>query len=143
MSQLNLWNIFFGFLVIFIASCAGVFLADEATKSYLYNQTLQSSWQQLILQSAHGHTNSFGMLHILLGLTFPYSKLSLKIKTLQTIGLGAGTFAMSILMFLKSRGEPVVGYDVLGLVIGVCLSLTFISLLVHCCGIALKLRKIY
>ena len=142
MSQVSLWNILIGFFVVFLAACAGVFLADNMTSHYVYQSSQVLSWEQVIVKSAHSHTNSFGMLHILLGLTLPYSRVSLMVKILQTIALGLGTVAMSVLMMIKSQYPAVMGYDGLGALIGICLSATFMGILSHCYGLALRLRAL-
>ena len=142
MSQVSLWNLLIGFFVIFLAACAGVFLADDMTSHYVYQHTQVLSWELVIIKSAHSHTNSFGVLHILLGLTLPYSRVSATIKVFQTVALGLGTVAMSVLMMLKSQSPAVMGYDGLGTLIGICLSATFICILSHCYGLALRLRAL-
>ena len=142
MSQVSLWNILIGFFVVFLAACAGVFLADNMTSHYVYQSSEVLSWEQVIVKSAHSHTNSFGMLHILLGLTLPYSRVSLTVKVLQTIAFGLGTVAMSVLMMIKSQYPAVMGYDGLGALIGLCLSATLIGISSHCYGLALRLRSL-
>ena len=39
MSQVSLWNILIGFFVVFLAACAGVFLADNMTSHYVYQSS--------------------------------------------------------------------------------------------------------
>ncbi len=142
MARVSLFNIFLGFFLIFLASCYGAFLARDSTYALLQNKELLDSWGYILRKSAHAHTNSFGMLHILLGLTQPYSNLSLATKKKQTWGLLAGTFAMSVLLFVRSY-IPVdrLAYDIQGYFIGCCLTLSLLSLASHCFGLFSKLKK--
>lgn len=142
MTKISLLNLIFGFFVISVAAMAGSFLALDTARAFIYDKSILESWSIIIQQSAHGHTNMFGMLHIMLGLTLPYSLLSLKTKAIQSFGLGLGTVAMSFLMMLRSEYKPEVGsFDVLGFIIGAFLSVALLALLLHVYGLLLKLMR--
>lgn len=141
MPRLGLINILIGFSVVVIAAFAGVFNALTMTEGFLRDQAILGSWQQVLSNSAHGHSNLFGYLHIFLGLTLMYSVLPETVKRLQTIGLFGGVIAMGPLMLVKAASGPSATTDILSLVIGLLLSLALLSLVGHCGGIALRLRK--
>lgn len=132
-----------GFTILLLAMCAGVFVAFDADKAFLFNKEILSTWQYALQKSAHGHLALFGYFHILFGLSLPYSGVSPQSKIAQTIGICSGSFAMSVLMFLRSleNGPKVVGIDVLGTSIGVCLSLSMLALFVHIYGLLLKMIR--
>lgn len=130
-----------GFAAIFLAACAGTFLAFDATEAFIHDKSILSSWTFTLLSSAHAHTNLFGMIHILFGLTLPYAQISKKIQILQTYGLSAGTFAMSVLMFIRAFEQPFLGYDILGICMGISLSAFLLSLGVHCYSLARKIMR--
>ena len=73
----------FGFFVIVLAACLGTFLVRQVEVYEETRQELLSSWGYLLLKSSHGHTNLFGILHILFGLSLPYSYFSIKIKVIS------------------------------------------------------------
>ena len=139
MSRIALTNMFFGFLAIIIASLGGFFLASDANKAFLINRELLQSWEYTLMKSAHGHLNLFGILHILMGLTMPYSVSSKTIHIAQSIGLGLGTLTMGILMFFRARLNIPQGSDLLGIVIGVLLMTALCALGLHSYGL---LRKV-
>lgn len=141
MSRIGIANILLGFLVIIIASCGGFFLATDADKAFLIDKEILSSWQYTLFKSAHGHLNSFGILHILMGLSISYSQLSIRWLWMQSIGLFLGTFTMGALVFARAYTGVPQGLDVLGVVIGVLLMCSLISLCMHCYGLALKLSR--
>lgn len=96
----------------------------------------------MLKKSSHAHTNSFGILHTLFGLTQPYSTLSLKTKAWQTCGLLAGSFTMSFLLFTRSLSLlDQASYDALGWVIGAFLSATLLALASHSFGLLAKFLK--
>ncbi len=140
MPQISLLNMAFGFFVIFVAACLGTFLVNDITQAQVVGSHWDQSWQALLYRSAHGHTNLFGMLHILLGITFPYSALSPRMKVFQTIGLFLGTIAMSFLLFLKSFLPPRLEVDVLSCFIGVFLSLALVAIGMQFVGLLLRIR---
>lgn len=141
MPRLAIFNLFLGFCAIFIAACVGPFLALEITQNYLQNPAELGAWDLSLLKSSHGHTTLFGVLHICLGLTFPYTRLSVKFKFAQTCGLGLGTLAMSFLLVLRAYAGPYTGFDGLGLVTGLCLALALVSLGLQCYGLCAKLLR--
>jgi hypothetical protein len=128
-----------GFLALFFAAAAGSFIAFDTTEAFVKDPGLLNSWQLLINRSAHGHTNLFGLTHIAMGLTFPYSILSLRAKKIQTLGLLAGTFAMSVLMLARSYVGPANGIDILDVATGACLSCALMAIACHCYGLAKKI----
>ena len=127
-----------GFSLIFFAAAGGPFLAFDATDSFIHDPSIMSSWLFTLLSSAHGHTNLFGMLHVLFALSMPYSRLSLVFKKIQTLGFGLGSFAMSALMIIRANMGPVAGYDFLGICTGLCLSASLAAIALHCYGLAMK-----
>jgi len=141
MNRIAILNMLIGFSAIFLAACAGSFIAFDTTEAFIKDKALLESWQMIMLKSAHGHTNLFGMIHIALGLTMPWSKLSLKIKKLQTIGLSMGTFAMSALMTTKSYMGPANELDFLDISIGIFLSAALLSIGLQCYGLYGKLAR--
>ena len=142
MPRLSILNFLLGFLAIFFAASSGLFIANDMSQAYISNNEMLKSWQMTLLKSAHGHTNLFGILQILLGITIPYSNLSYKIKVFQTWAIFAGTLTMSLLLCLRAFRSPYFGYDFLGLLIGALLSGSLISLALHCYGLLLKLKNI-
>jgi hypothetical protein len=139
MPKIGIANILIGFIVIVIASCGGFFLATDADKAFLIDKNILSSWQYTLFKSAHGHFNLFGMLHILMGLSLPYSLLSRRWKILQSCGLFLGTFTMGALLVLRGYTEISGGLDLLGIIIGINLMAAVCALIIHCYGLALKL----
>lgn len=142
MPRIGLLNMVVGFIFIFLSASAGFFLATEHTRIHIRDNTELLSWWVQLSASAHGHTNLFGMLHILFGLTFPYSVLNLKTKVIQSIGLLLGSFAMSILMFIRALSKPNLEYDALGIVTGVFLSAALISIVLQIFGLMTKCSRI-
>lgn len=141
MAKIGILNMLIGFSLIFFAASAGSFVANDITYKFIREQNLLDSWLSLMLKSAHGHTNLFGMLHICFGLTLPYSKSKYLVKIYQTIGLGLGSFAMSGLMVLRGLIVPNEGFDYLGVVIGICLSAALVAIAAHVVGLLLKLLE--
>ena len=139
MTKLGLTHILVGFWLIFIASCGGFFLADHRLESFLRGRPDELlSWWMVLQSSAHGHTNLFGMLHILSGLTLPYSSLNPPLKALQFISLLAGSLAMSALLVARSFHMPTHLADPLGVLIGLLLSCSLISIVLHISGLSIK-----
>lgn len=139
MSRLSLLNLLIGFFLIFVSAASGAFLANDLTVKYLSEKTLVDNWASLIQKSAHGHTNLFGIIHICLGLTLPYSLASKNIKGIQTLGLSLGSIAMSLLMIIRSLNIPDSQSDNIGFAIGFFLSASLVSLFTHILGIGAKL----
>jgi len=138
MSKVSLTNFLIGFFLIFISASSGAFLANEISIKYISENNILDSWSSLIQKSAHGHTNLFAIIHICFGLTFPYSVANKLVKKLQTVGLFLGSFAMSVLMMVRSFYPPVSQTDYLGFIIGIFLSAALVALLTHMLGIGIR-----
>lgn len=138
MPRLGLLNMLLGFLVLSVAAAAGPFIASDITAGYLRDKALLETWQLLLQKSSHGHTNLFGMLHVLFGLTMPYSALSERFKKLQTVGLALGSIGMGPVMLARAAIGPVQGIDVTEVVIGTFLSCALAALATHTFGLARK-----
>ena len=141
MPRVGLLNFILGFMTLFLAASAGAFVSFDMTQAFLKDPEQLHSWQLTLLASAHGHTNLFGILHILLGLTLPYSPLPEKFKYTQTFGLFLGVIAMGPLMLAKALGEPSESFDGLGLLIGFCLSASLATLASHAASLSYKYMK--
>ena len=120
--RLAIFNMMFGFLVLAVVAAAGAFIATDISDGYLRDKALLETWILLLSKSAHGHTNLFGLIHIALGLTLPYSTFSPRVKLLQTIGLALGTVAMGPIMLIRAYLGPVSGIDPTAALLGVMLS---------------------
>jgi hypothetical protein len=130
-----------GFCAILLAASFGTFVATDMTRLFIHDPAALQAWNMTLKQSAHGHTNLFGMLHIVFGLTMSYSPFSVRIKSWQTAGILSGTLAMSIGMLLRASQGPVEGFDVTGGVLGFMFSATFVALGVHVLGLIFKLVR--
>lgn len=129
MPRISLVNFAIGFWTLFIAAASGAFIATDLTASYVAEQAINPTWNTVLLSSAHGHTNLFGLLHIAFGLTLPYSRLASRWQVLQSAGLFCGVLAMGPGMFLRSLHAPSAdGTDTIGFVLGVLLSAALASL---------------
>lgn len=142
MGKLSLGNMAFGFWLVVYGSIVGIFLSFEESRAILYQPENLHSWQMSLFRSVHGHTNLFGMLHVLLGLTLPYSKWSEKTKKFQSIGLGLGSLAMGCLLWVKYLSQPSDQLDLLGGLLGLCLSLALVALLSHTVGLLAKINRV-
>lgn len=130
-------HLIIGFWLIFLASCGGFFLADQQLDSFRQQRPEQLlSWWMVLSSSAHGHTALFGVLHILTGLTLPYGCLRGGWKVLQGSGLVLGSFAMSVLMMIRSFYIPDQLFDPMGILIGICLSCALGSVALHIVGLS-------
>ena len=141
MPRIALLNIIWGFLVLVIAAFMGVFNSFDLTDAFLKGSEVVPQWEQVVFSSSHGHTGFFGILHILVGLTMPYSTLNLRFKKAQTFGLFAGCIAMGPLMTLRAKWGPESSFSPLGMAIGACLSLAMMALIIHTIGLTDKLRR--
>ena len=141
MSRLALLNMFSGFVVLSLVAAAGSFLATELTEGYLLDPGALESWRLLISKSSHGHTNLFAMIHILFGLTLPYSGLSTRFKVAQTVGLSLGTLAMGPVMMLRAYVGPTNKIDLVEVCLGAMLSAALLALAAHAAGLALRLMR--
>ena len=141
-SKLALINIIIGFWLIFIASSGGFFIADWQKNLVLNNKFIELlSWWGLIAKSSHGHTNLFGMLHILFGLTLEISTMRIIVKYLQTVAFFMGSLAMSVLLFIRSYHKPTFNEDVLSVIIGFLLSIYLLGILTHIIALSYSLVK--
>ncbi|MBM4250519.1 MAG: hypothetical protein FJ146_00935 [Deltaproteobacteria bacterium] len=132
MPRISLVNFAIGFWTLFIAAASGAFIATDLTASYVAEQAINPTWNTVLLSSAHGHTNLFGLLHIAFGLTLPYSRLGPRWQVLQSAGLSCGILAMGPGMFIRSLYPPVAdGTDSIGLVLGLLLSAALATLFSH------------
>ncbi len=131
MSRIALFNLTIGFWTLFLAAACGAFLATDLTATYIAEKSISQTWSSVLLSSAHGHSNLFGLLHIVFGLTLPYSRIADRFKVLQTAGLVCGVVAMGPGMFLRSLKAPGNDSDPLGLILGALLSAALISLFSH------------
>ena len=138
MSRIGLGNMVFGFFVLFACAAAGSFLSIMITNGHLNDQAFLSSWQLTLLRSAHAHTNLFGLIHVALGLTLPYSLLTDRLKLMQSVGLGLGTLAMAFGLFFRSNSLPTPSYGAAEVLMAICLSLSLAALLSHTYGLMLK-----
>ncbi len=138
MSKVAIANMAWGFVVILIAALGGVINAFDLTDAHLKGAALVSTWQIQLLQSAHGHSNLFGMLHILFGLTIPYSRYSSKITKWQSLGLLGGTVAMGPLLIVRAMEGPTASTDPVGIIMGILLTGAMVSLGSHGLGLTMR-----
>lgn len=141
MSRLSILNMAIGFFTLFFAACAGAFVSFDMTQAYLHDLTQLDTWQMTLLKSAHGHSNLFGMLHIALGLTLPYSPMSSFWKKIQTACMFAGVLAMGPGMMMRAFAGPSESFDPIGLAIGVGLSMSLACLGTHTAALFYKLMR--
>lgn len=141
MQRLGILNMAIGFMVLFLAAAAGAFVSFDMTQAFLHDTKQLYTWEATLLQSSHGHTNLFGMLHILLGLTLPYSPFAPRWKLLQTAGLLAGVLAMGPLLMLRAYGGISDSFDALGIAIGCGLSAALASIGSHMAALFYKLLR--
>lgn len=141
MPRIALINMLIGFSALCLAAAAGAFLSMDLTKNYVLDPASIHNWHSLLTKSSHGHFNLFGILHILFGLTLPYSQLAARWKKLQTFGFAAGLVAMGPCMLYKASQAPSLGIQVIDLLIGVLLSASLLALFSHAGGIASKIWR--
>ncbi len=141
MSRLSILNMALGFFVLFFAACAGAFVSFDMTQAFLHDLKQLNTWEMTLLQSSHGHSNLFGILHIVLGLTLPYSPLAARWKQIQTLGLFGGVLAMGPGMIMRALAGPSESFDALGLSIGVGLSMALVSIGTHAAALFYKLMR--
>ena len=141
MPRIALINMSIGFFVLALVAAAGAFLATDITDGFLVDKAIMNSWQHIIQKSSHGHTNLFAILHILFGLTLPYSKLSNRWHVIQTFGLAAGTFAMGPGMLVRAVAGPESGINALDIVLGGCLSAALVTLVTHGAALAARVMR--
>ena len=139
MPRLAIFNMMFGFLVLAIAAASGAFVASEITTGYLSDPALINAWDALLRRAAHGHANLFAMIHVLFGLTIPYSRLSTRVKQLQTVGLMLGTVAMGIGLLVRGAVGPSASLDIVEIAIGGALTLALFAVASHAYGLGAKM----
>lgn len=141
MPRVALLNMLIGFAVVVLAAMGGVFNSFTMTEGFLKDPQLLGAWETVVKNSSHGHTNLFALLHVLFGLTLPYSALPMRIKKWQTAGLFAGTLAMGPGMYMRAMLGPSESMDPNGVIIGVFLFAALTALLAHVMGLGVKLLK--
>ncbi len=141
MPRLGILNMFIGFFTIFLAACAGAFISMDVTQAFLKDPAQLHAWEITLLKSAHGHTNLFGLLHIALALTLPYSPLSLRWKNWQTAGLFMGVLAMGPLMMIRAALGPTDSFEGVGLLIGFGLSCALVAIGSHSGALLFKFLR--
>jgi len=140
MPKLALYNMALGFAWICVAAAAGAFVSTSLTEQFL-NEIQHKDWLLTLKTSAHGHTNMFAVIHILFGLTMPYSMVNNRVKRLQTYGITLGTIAVAFgLLAIGFRG-PVRGLHLFEVLTGAFLSCALLALIVHVYGICLRAQK--
>ena len=141
MSKVSLINILTGWIGMVMSAFAGVFLATDISTEFINHSEMSETWNQVILQSAHGHFNMFSMIHILFGLTLAYSPLSDRVKVVQTIFLSGGLIGMGPLMYIRSNIKPTPELGLVEASIGIALSMALLAMCLHSYAIATKLLK--
>lgn len=141
MSRIGMVNFVIGFGVLFFAAASGGFIAFDLTEGFMRDKALLDTWQSTLLQSSHGHTNLFAMIHILFGLTVIYGRLSHTMQSLQTLGLSLGTLAMGPGMMWRAYSGPSDTLDVTGLVVGIGLSCALLSIFSHFMALSYRLVR--
>lgn len=136
-------NIFLGWVVVVAAAAAGTFLSVDIRENMGTDSAVLASWAFRLSRSAHAHTNLFGMLHILFGITESYSALPDRFKMWQTLGLTFGTLAMSVGLLIQSQVLPEEsGSWYLEIMLGALLSASLLAMFSHCYGILLRMLVI-
>ena len=105
MSKVSLINILIGWIGLVISAFAGVFIASDLSTEFINHSQMSETWKSVIIQSSHGHSNMFSMIHILFGLSLSYSVYTNRTKIIQTIFF-MGIVAMGPLMYLRSNIKP-------------------------------------
>ena len=136
MPRLALFCMMMGFALLAIAGAGGSFIAHEMTGAFLRDKALLDTWRLTLLRSAHGHTNLFGMILVLYGLTMPYARSSLRKRQCETIGLVAGAIAMGPGMMLRAALGPTESLDGGEIFVGTLLTLSLAALVSHSFSLA-------
>jgi len=139
--RIAILNILCGFIVIFLSACGGAFLSLDVTEAFKHDLSWLDSWDYVLLKSAHNHFNQFGYLMIFVGLTMPYSELSQRHKSWQTIGLICGCIGMGPGMVMRASIGVTGTEHPSGIVVGVLVSLALVALFAHIAGLMAKLKK--
>ncbi len=140
MSRIALVNMAWGFVLIFVAACGGVFVALSSTESFI-NGPGVPQWQSLLQTASHGHVSLFGVIHVLLGLTMPYTRASKFENRLKTAGVALGSMAMGPLLLIRGALGPTLSTELNGLLIGICLSCALFAIAYHALGLTLKIGQ--
>ena len=138
MAKLSIYNMAFGFWLLFLAAAGGAFIATDLTAGYVAESGIRETWAMMLTKSAHGHTNLFAILHITFGLTLPYSTVSLKWKVAQTVGLICGSLAMGIGLLIRASKPPSNETDLIGIFVGLLLSAALAAIFTHATGLTAK-----
>lgn len=137
MPRLALINMVIGFAIIFLSASFGTFIVVELEELFRSAPHLVNDWYMTLLQSSHGHSSLLGMIHILFGLTLPYSQLSATLKFYQTLALIAGSLAMGPILALRATVDG----DLLVVISGLLLALFLFAIIFHAFGIYLRIRR--
>ncbi len=140
MSRIALINMAWGFVLIFVAACGGVFVALSSTEAFI-NGPVVPQWQALLQTASHGHVSLFGVIHVLLGLTMPYTRASKFENRLKSAGVALGSMAMGPLLLIRGALGPTLSTELNGLLIGVCLSCALFAIAYHALGLTLKIAQ--
>lgn len=141
MSKLAIYNMAFGFWLLFLAAAAGAFIATDLTTGYVAESGFRETWAMMLTKSAHGHTNLFAILHITFGLTVPYSTISFKWKIAQTFGLTCGSIAMGLGLLIRASKPPSNETDLVGICVGILLSAALAAIFTHATGLTAKVMR--
>jgi hypothetical protein len=140
MSRIALVNMAWGFVLIFVAACGGVFVALSTTEGFI-NGPVVPQWQSLLQTASHGHVTLFGVIHVLLGLTLPYTRSSKFENRLKSAGVALGALAMGPLLLIRGALGPTLSTELNGLLIGICLSCALFAIAYHALGLTLKINQ--
>ena len=140
MPRIGLLNMVIGFMGVVFAASGGAFVANDTARA-IFDGTTTETWLMTLQRSAHGHTALFGVLHVLFGLTLPYSPLPARLKVWQTVGLSSGLMAMGPLMVWRSFGTATTDYSAVEVIIGTLLSCALLAIFSHAAGIFLKFLR--
>ena len=121
-----------------LSACGGAFLSTEVTAAFIHTPDWLHSWDYTLLKSAHNHFNQFGYLMVLFGITLPYSKIPLKYKQAQTIGMIAGCVGMGPCMIWKAAVGVSDTNHITSVVIGILVSAALCALATHFAGLMAK-----
>ena len=139
MPRLALINMVIGFTIVFLSASFGTFIVVEMEEMFRSAPHLVNDWYMTLLQSSHGHSSLLGMIHVLFGLTLPYSQLSATVKFYQTLALLAGSLAMGPILAL--RAIAFINDNLLVVISGLLLALFLFALIFHAFGIFLRIRQ--
>lgn len=140
MRRIALINMAWGFFLIFVAACGGVFVALSSTEAFI-NGPAAPQWQALLQTASHGHVSLFGVIHVLLGLTMPYTRSSKFENRIKSAGVALGSLAMGPLLLIRGALGPTLSTELNGVLIGVCLSCALFAIAYHTLGLTLKIAQ--